>query len=267
MFEQRRRTKQQPYNHNRPGGGGGKTLTYSYYDHGSTPGSPGGRHGHHLASNNRRSSSSSSISQRQNPMIRYAIITIGTVMIVIFGLNIVSGGGSGDGRSPITGISNNNIISSPTLPQNQQKRKQHVEHQPLGGVKSEGSASSNELKDGGGGSDNLESGGGELPQEHILGQNRLRGGTGRSGSALKHKGHRVHLSPHEGKIRELQEAVANIQLQIEKFITGETEADQRRLYSMQARADMYQRELDAEILKFEKEKEQLKALGVQMNEN
>ena len=76
----------------------------------------------------------------------------------------------------------------------------------------------------------------------------------------------MKISPRQGKISELEDAIQNLQLQIEKFITGEKEVNQKRLYSLQARLDTYQGELNHELEEFEKEKQLLGILSPPINE-
>ena len=98
-------------------------------------------------------------------------------------------------------------------------------------------------------------------QTHQLGA-RLRGNSRSRG----HHDKNLKISPRQGKISELEDAIQNLQLQIEKFITGEKEVNQKRLYSLQARLDTYQGELNHELEEFEKEKQLLGILSPPINE-
>ena len=64
------------------------------------------------------------------------------------------------------------------------------------------------------------------------------------------------ISAREGKIREMQSSLRILQNQIEKYVTGVTEENERKLYSLQQRVMFYQQQIDIESMQLDNDKRQ-----------
>ena len=73
---------------------------------------------------------------------------------------------------------------------------------------------------------------------------------------LNLRGGSTIISAREGKIREMQSSLRVLQNQIEKYVTGVTEENERKLYSLQQRVMFYQQQIDIESMQLENDKRQ-----------
>ena len=75
---------------------------------------------------------------------------------------------------------------------------------------------------------------------------------------MKLRGGSTVITAREAKIRELRDALSFLQEQIELYVKGATDENERRLYSLQQRVMFYQQQIDIETMQLDHDKRQAK---------